>query len=250
MKNGTLQILVLTFILQSCNEPSSVVSSVTTNNEVWTESNEKAYVTSQFDSTMWDMELLQDELKPRDNDESWPTQEPMLHIPYPVAKYRAGYTTKSISMEIGDKKIKGGSYAAGTMNEYLKPLCDDQDQDNFIFFNILVLTDMPEPENSMNSVISRNYPNHTCQGRRKTSIGNIDWIGLHLATNESLALVSTKYFNLKYGETILVAPQKDGSLRFMQVDLPNVSTREIDAEIDKLKQRKEVIEFFTDKNVI
>ncbi len=59
-----------------------------------------------------------------------------------------------------------------------------------------------------------------------------------------------KYFNLEFGETILVAPQKDGSIRFLQVDLPNASTNSIDGHVSDLAQRGDVISFFSaDSNI-
>lgn len=244
------QIIILGFIiLASCKEKHlSTVQSRDNKKQVlvWTETMAKQYNRDQFDETKWDLEILENELSYIDMD-PWPTQPPMEKQVYPVAKYGPGYegySSKSISIEINDKIIKGGAFAVSTNQNTIEPE-HDSERSNYIFFNILILTDKPDSEDSSLSVSSRNYPHHTCQGRRKTSKGNIDWIAMHLASGEKFALVSTKYFNLKFGQTILVAPQQDGSIRFKQVNLPPLSTKEIDNEIVKLGARNDVIEFFT-----
>jgi|GEM_PF-5490525 len=46
--------------------------------------------------------------------------------------------------------------------------------------------------------------------------------------------LGTKIFNLKFGQTILVTPQKDENSRFKKIKLPVLSTAEIDEEITQL----------------
>lgn len=244
-----LTILLVMVTLISCHEKPTKKSKVAAEKEAvtqsWSYQDAQEYNSNQFDESTWDKEMLKRDVSYTDDD-PWPTQPPITALPFPVAKYRKGYngyTSKGIKLSIDNKQIIGGSYAVST-NEYSIEPKHNPEKSNIIFFNILVLTDKPDAENSANRVSSRNYPHHTCQGRRKTSFGNIDWFAMHLASGDKFAIVNTKYFNLAFGETILVAPQKDGSLRFKQMDLPVSSTAEIDDIMTKLENRNDVVEFF------
>lgn len=211
----------------------------------WSYEYAKKYNQSQFDEALWDIEMLKSELDYVDDD-PWPTQAPITKIPFPVAHYGPGYqgyAAKGLSVEIDNKTIKGGSFAVSTNINSIEPK-HNPDKSNIIFFNILVLTDQPDSENVSLNVSSRNYPHHTCQGRMTTSIGNVDWFAMHLASGVKFATVNTKYFNLEFGQTILVAPQSDGSLRFKQVRLPTLATDEIDEQIIQLSQQDTIMEFF------
>ena len=239
--------------MNSCNNNKieDTIKTPNIDNLSWTSEDAKMFNLSQFDESKWDTKILESELSYVDN-EPWLTQPPIEHLTFPVAKYGPGfqgYGTKEIAMEIEDKIIKGGTFAVATNQYSIEPKYDPN-RSNIIFFNILVLTDKPESENSALNVSSRNYPHHTCQGTRKTSIGNVDWVAMHLATGTKFALVSTKYFNLEFGQTILVAPQKDGSLRFKQIKLPSISMDEINDEISNLSERADIRAFFlNEKNI-
>lgn len=243
------KLLILLIITFGCNTSENTEQKNRIESEVsklaWSIEDAKKYNEDQFDQTKWNAKMLKKELDYVDNN-PWPTQSPISKLPYPVATYGPGYqgySTKGLTLEIDDKIIKGGTFAVATNEHSIEPK-HNPEKSNIIFFNILVLTDKQESENSSLSVLSRNYPHHTCQGRRKTSIGNIDWVAMHMATGVKFALVNTKYFNLEFGQTILVAPQKDGSLRFKQVNLPTLATDEIDEQIKKLGKQEDIARFF------
>lgn len=241
---------ILLFIIVGCKERQMTDSSndfkLQESEPAWNYEDAKKYNENQFDETQWDTKMLKGEIEYVDND-PWPTQSPINKLPFPVARYGPGYqgyAARGISLEVGNKTIKGGTFAVSTNKNSIEPKYNP-DKSNIIFFNILVLTDKPESESSSLSVSSRNYPHHTCQGRRRTSIGNVDWFAMHMATGAKFAIVNTKYFNLEFGQTILVAPQKDGSLRFKQMKLPTLATDEIDEQIAKLGEQEDVVKFFS-----
>jgi hypothetical protein len=245
-RHKLLLLLIITF---GCNNKKSIEQETKLEPKEsrlhWSLEDSKKYNENQFDQTKWNTKMLNKEIAYVDND-PWPTQSPITKLPYPVATYGPGYegySSKGLTLEINDKIIKGGTFAVATNEHSIEPK-HNPDKSNIIFFNILILTDKPKSENSSLSVSSRNYPHHTCQGRRKTSIGNIDWVAMHMATGDKFALINTKYFNLEYGQTILVAPQKDGSLRFKQVKLPTLATDEIDEQITMLGEKEDIVEFF------
>jgi hypothetical protein len=49
------------------------------------------------------------------------------------------------------------------------------------------------------------------------------------------AIVNSRLFDLRVGRLILVAPQKDGSIRFHQTDAPTMNSVERDMYIENLK---------------
>ena len=59
-----------------------------------------------------------------------------------------------------------------------------------------------------------------------------------------------RLFDLEDGKTILIAPQKDMSLRSMQIKSPDLSNKGIDTYTDELLKDEEVIQFFTKKGNI
>jgi hypothetical protein len=59
-----------------------------------------------------------------------------------------------------------------------------------------------------------------------------------------------RLFNLKQGRIILIAPQKDGSLRSMQIKAPILDDKELNNYIDKLFKQENVNQFFSDTNNI
>ncbi|KFF00775.1 hypothetical protein IX39_09185 [Chryseobacterium formosense] len=123
-----------------------------------------------------------------------------------------------------------------------------------IFFTILVLTDFvgdKENPKMRTQVVSRNFPDAICQGFVKTSNNKIDFSAFSTLENDEFAIVNMKLYNLKYGNVILIAPQKDGSLRSIQIKSEkNLTSTTLKNFVDELLNRENIIEFFTNKNTI
>lgn len=105
------------------------------------------------------------------------------------------------------------------------------DLENMVFFQIIVLCDDSEPD-AQSVVWSRNHPDYFGQGYVKSNLGNIEYAAFITAEGQSFAIVNTRLFNLSYGRTIVIAPQKDGTLRSLQLALG-------DMEKDGLQQHNE-----------
>lgn len=123
-----------------------------------------------------------------------------------------------------------------------------------IFFTILVLTDFidaKEYTSSKMEIVSRNFPDMIGQGFVKTSNNKIDFTAFTTLENDNFAIVNMKLYNLKYGNIILIAPQKDGSLRSIQFSSETDLTPEtLKPFIQKLIQKPEITDFFINKNTI
>jgi hypothetical protein len=255
---STLAFLLLLLGFASCksNEPGQPILSGN-EKELWTMKDREVYAHRNDDSTKWDLETLQNDLEVRKN-VSWPTKPAISDFPSPVAKYDWGYAAiLNLSLEIDDKHITGHSVGY-YKDKYNKHLFKDDKDSYLIRFNILILTDLPQPEMRAAQVVSRNYPHYLSTGKQKTSLGEVDWVQMTLANEENFAIVNQRYFDLAYGKTILVAPQKDGSLRILQLqDSPNTiagidegSQKKINDFIQKLRGDKKVVDFFSNTNTI
>ncbi len=67
------------------------------------------------------------------------------------------------------------------------------------------------------------------------------------ANRDEFAVVNMRLFNLKLGRIILIAPQKDHSLRSLQLKAPILSTKELAGYLDKILKQDKVKSFFMDK---
>ncbi len=93
-------------------------------------------------------------------------------------------------------------------------------------------------------MLSRNNPGYICEGFFKKRKNEIDYTAFLTANRDAYAIVNMRLFNLKYGRTILIAPQKDGSLRSMQILSPILSNQEVKGYIDKILKQDDIKTFF------
>jgi hypothetical protein len=124
------------------------------------------------------------------------------------------------------------------------------------FFTLLLITDWPQSANRTGHIVSRNYPHYLCTGKFKTSTGDLDWVQMQMADGQNFAIVAQRYFDLTQGRTLLAAQQKDGSLRFLQVDLSpgeimgDAKIPGLEAYLEELAGREDVNRFFSNSGVV
>lgn len=220
----------------------------------WTPEKAASHFSDRQDPSKWDMDLFTGDLEGTNDD-----RLPIRYGVFPVPRYDLigkgsfrgvasfAYTgAGKYVLRVGEKTILYNAFAVGTSDvnrEFVGDVFDD------VFFQILVLTDFIDTDNYTHFgglVSSRNHPHYVGEGFFKTKNNTIDYIAFINADHEAHAIVNMRYFDLALGKTILIAPQKDGSLRSMQIKSPPMSTEEIEAYTDQLVQRADVIEFFTD----
>ncbi|WP_297984895.1 hypothetical protein [uncultured Chryseobacterium sp.] len=153
-------------------------------------------------------------------------------------------------IDVNGKKVVYTSFFEGKskLNKYRV-----KEKDN-VFFTIAVLTDFIDDKDfsSMKSqIVSRNFPDAIGQGYIKTKNNQIDFSAFITIENEQFAIVNMKLYNLKYGKIILIAPQKDGSLRSIQIkENQDLTTENLKKYMEQLLQKSEIIEFYTNNNTI
>lgn len=184
---------------------------------------------------------------------------PFIDGVFPVPKYELTDSTFNglgnsgdwKGFDLNDKKIIYHSF-------YVKKNAVNRkfinDKPNEVFFTIAVLTDSIDLKGYSHtnvSISSRNHPHYVGQGFVKTKSNEIDFISFLTADRNNYAIVNMRLFDLRIGRIILIAPKKDGTLRSLQLNSPNMPSEEMDEYIKNLMSNdKKVIDFFMDKNNI
>lgn len=202
-----------------------------------------------------DFKRLQKELSEKDSINKGPFTYGIF--PYPdydsISKKTfsgIGTTGNFYGINLNAKKIVYTSFSENknSLNNYRVK------ENNRIFFTIVVLTDFIDDKNfnSMKSqIVSRNFPDVIGQGYIKTKENKIDFSAFVTLENDEFAIINMKLYNLKYGNIILIAPQKEGSLRSIQILADeNLTTENIKMNIEKLLKNQQIKSFFTNENVI
>lgn len=251
-KMKTILMLLLSLFIISCDK--ELTKNKVNDNFTFTESQREKYLQNREDSTTWDKNLFKFDLDDVNSEKS----EPFTYGVFPVPEYNL----------IGKGTFIGlGNYAYTGSGEYVKNIKDKsilfnsffvkkselnknrlKDKKDEIFFQIIVLTDTIDSTNFthfQSQIISRNHPDYIGQGIFRTKNNIIEYVAFLTAEQNSYAIVDTRLFDLKFGKTILIAPQKDKSLRTMQIKSPFLSSEEINNYTDSLLIKNEVIDFFT-----
>lgn len=181
----------------------------------WTDTDAAEYARRANDSTSWDKELFKLDLEYAEDLATYPLG--LNGQPSPVPAYDWGYvSSRPLELEVTGKRITGHSLAYAYDEYRIRPAGDTAAYYGTAC-NLLFLTDAGEEDPGNNMIVSRNAPHYLATGRMATSIGAVEWVQMQLADGSNFVIIAQRYFDLRQGRTILVAPQKDGSLRFLQL---------------------------------
>lgn len=204
---------------------------------LWTLEAARLHHEKQFDPNQWDQKLLAVDIK----GDPFTILLPMEEACFPVAPYQGAAGAIDYLFSFGDRILKGGAFSIGR-NEYNESTFQEGDAHQ-VFFNVLVLTDVDDEE-EYNLVLSRNHPHYLGQGKVLTSTRPVEYMCFTTADQNSYAIVNSRIFDARLGRTILAAPQKDGSIRFLQLDYPYLGHNRALAYMAELLKRAEVQAFF------
>ena len=218
----------------------------------WTNDLEKQFLKNRQDSITWDKELFQ-----RDMTDSLSNSKgrPFPHGAFPVPAYDLAGKFRYHGAGAGanfknyhDKTLVYSFFYAGKTEQSKSFLGG---KENEVFFMFVMLTDFIDTVNYSNAsayILSRNNPDVTCEGYFKTRSDEIDYTAFLTAARDEYAIVNMRLFNLKFGRLILIAPQKDRSLRSLQLMMPILSNTEIDDYLNRTLKQKDVMEFLLAEN--
>ena len=149
---------------------------------------------------------------------------------------------------VKDKEIVFASFWMGNSPLY------KEEKRNKAFFTIISVIDTVDVNNfaiGATRLISRNHPDYTGEGSFISKDNKVEFVAFATPDKGSFAIVNMRLFHLEYGNIILIAPQKDGSFRSLQIQgsVPPEEKSFNYIESNVLK-RAEVIEFLTAEGVI
>jgi hypothetical protein len=244
--NIPLTLIILLGLICSCNSGTEKTDNI--KETYWTLEKAKKLASDFNSPEKWNNKTLKMEVE---NLEKYPPSDIPLYVsPFPTPKYSSpGNGNGPIATEIGGKKIIGHNVIIGK-SEYSEHLFKNADDKKVTYFTILAIGDGKETENPV-SATSRNHPHYLSQGSLNILTNSrVDWIATQLADKNAYAIVNSRIFDLRVGRLILVAPQKDGSIRFYQTDAPVMNSNERKKYIENLKTDQKAIDFFKDENSI
>lgn len=246
----TLVFLNVLLVLSSCTQQSTEYKS---DEKSWNTQKRKMHLNNRNDSTAWDMKMLKDDREDIDFGNFGPFQ--LGVFPQPKYDLIGKGSFKGVGVVSGEFEVKnrtvlmrGFFVKENALNkERLRGRNDD------VFFQVIVLTDTIDNVNynlAQSLVLSRNHPDYLGQGFIKTKTNNIEFMGFTTAEKEAYAIINTRVFNLRFGRTILIAPQKDKTLRSLQIDSPPLTSEAITTFTEELIKENKVLAFFQDSGNI
>jgi hypothetical protein len=209
----------------------------------WGPDQEKEQVKRREDPATWDQRLLDiDRKEAKEN-----PGRPLVVGAFPVPRYdlvgKESFGGLGVmgNMEYPwhDHYLAGDSFFAlrGPLNE--KFLGDRKDE---VFFHILVLS-AKKDSFAGSLILSRNHPHAIGQGMFKTAKSEIDYVAFQTADRNAYAIVNMRLFDLRAGRVVLIAPQKDGTLRSLQVEAPALASDDLKDYDAKLVKEPRVVKF-------
>lgn len=205
---------------------------------------------------LWDMERMKEDIIPE-----------MDHLPlkfgaYPVPHYNTlgpyrggGFTGNVQARSKNDYKltVKGKEVVFNSFFIGDSPFYEETKRDR-VFFTLITVVDSIDTQNhvpGMALMSSRNHPDYGGEGCVITKTNRIDYVAFTTPDKGSFAIVNMRLFHLEHGSTIIVAPQKDGSLRSLQVKTDEVGNKAVFNHLkNSVLQREDVVQFLTAEGVI
>lgn len=173
----------------------------------WTYEKLNQHALNQMDSLQWDKEMLKQDIDFFKNYITAFSEYPENKSPFPVTDYE--YAVYSEPFVINEDVILKG-YRIGEYESFES----EKKIDKLI---LIILTNDKDSEDAT-FVNSRNFPYLTAEGYFKTSVDIYKWTLTSSPDGFATLFINTKLFDLRFGKTILIYPQKDGSIRFTQLN--------------------------------
>ena len=248
--NRLLLFLTILVVFSNC---SNVVSVVNSGDNQWNIRKREQHLNNRNDAASWDRKMLEESRGNIDDRDYGPFE--LSVFPEPKYGLIGKGSFKGVCYEIGKLQVKDKKILMSSF--FVKENALNKDRLNGmkdeVFFQILILTDTIGNVNDKlteNIIISRNHPDYLGQGFVKTKNNRIDYVAFTTAENETYAIINTRIFNLRFGKTILIAPQKDKTLRSLQIKGREITSDSITKSTESLIKDEKVIKFFDRKENI
>ncbi|ESU29717.1 hypothetical protein FLJC2902T_01910 [Flavobacterium limnosediminis JC2902] len=163
---------------------------------------------SHSDTAKWDLKLYKQDIATFEKYAEALSIYPLNKTPFPVAEYDYAVASTPITVKVKNYLFKGVR-----IGEYENPESEVVKD----ALTLLVLTNDANAEEST-LVESRNFPYLTAQGFFKTADNKFDWVFSKSPDGFSTLLFNMKLFDLRFGQTIVIVPQKDKSFVYCQIN--------------------------------
>ena len=189
----------------------------------------KAKATNNQNPEKWNNELFE-------NDKKWLKEsksKPLKSLAFPIEKYDYYVFNIPFNFKIGNENFSGitfGENIGGKENKFiLKP------ELTLIFYT-------RDKEIQINGdVSSRNYPYLTVQGQVEV-INQFDFVGVKSPEDSGYLIVNLKSFDLRFGETIIIFPNKDNTFYYLQLEEKPSLNESTETFIERIKMNKHITE--------
>lgn len=243
-------LLILFFSFFSCNA------------QKWTSKEKEQLKINRENPKTWDNELIKNDFDSNIYFDSIKVEKQPFRLGvFPVPKYdligknsfKGLSNGANFSYKIANKNLVNAFFVSAK-NDFNKDQL--KEKDNEVFFNIIVLSNFYDDtninaENFQTNIVSRNHPDYIGQGMIKTRNEKIEFIAFITPERKQFAIVNLRLFDLELGRTILIAPQRDGSLRSMQIKSAEIlESKDLKSYNIEILNDKKIIEFFNNPNTI
>lgn len=235
-----MPILIL-LIFSSCN--NQIVKERAGNSKpIWTGEMLKERANNQNIPDSLDMERLSKVSQYAS--QMWEKDVPIHFTAFPTLPYESsGTANEPITVDFQSKKLITESISLGKDKHNSHRFVDETKMDEIVFTIIVLSNEIDSNQTSF--VSSRNHPNYIAEGSIKSNDKPIDWVSIQNADDSAYAIVSMRLFNLNFGQVIIVAPQKDNTLRFLQVQREFLSSEDLNEYINELIKEEKIKTFLT-----
>lgn len=177
-----------------------------------------------LDSINWNVKLFNQDKTTYKQYKEYFKRLPLTISAFPVADYEYAVASESFKLTLDSISYKGINIG------YFK----DENSEEVTYELTLVFLSNQAESNENSFVQSRNYPYLTAEGTFTEFNTKYDWVFTKSPDGFSFIMLNMKLFDLRFGKTILVIPQKDGSFYYNQINLERNTFKEISMFEDSL----------------
>lgn len=203
----------------------------------WNKAAQESFARRRLDPANWNLAMLQRDI---DAHAKYPPADgSMPYLPAPTVPYVSNGSLAFEKIRFGEATVLMGRFDWARFG-FNAELCGPDASRNYC--NIGVLMSDPGTANRGGAMTSRAYPHIQANGYLESCIGDVVWSFQGFATGANYLNVNRHIFDMEFSRTVLVAPQQDGSLRFLQPDSAALA--------GGLTKNKEIIAFFNSKTAV
>lgn len=191
------------------------------------------------DKATWDLELLEFDLNMLES----PQPGLMTMGAFPTQHYKGSAGSKPYHFKVGDAEFVGTTFFIGK-NENNQHLYKGEDSQR-AYFTILTKVDASYSDTyNASQIISRNHPDYVGQGRIITHGLSLEYLAISKGDEPATALVNLKLFDLTKGNTLLIAPMSNHTIRVKQIDLGYLPMSSAEGQVEAMMTDSANLEFY------